>query len=76
MGLGEDQELVESLVFDIAAIFDGSRDVKSDGEPLRPFITFADDRKGGRLIAVEGGSWMHEICSGIVEQMFEKNPTA
>ena len=76
MGLGDDQELVENLVFDIAAILDGSRDVKSDGELLRPFVTFADDRKGERLLAVEGGSWLHEICSGIVEKMFEDNSPA
>jgi hypothetical protein len=76
MGLGEDQELVEGLVFDICTILDGSREAKIDGKQLLPFITFADDRKGEHLVSAGGGSWMHEICSGIVEKIYEDEPSA
>jgi hypothetical protein len=76
MGLGEDQELVEGLVFDICAILDGSREAKVGGKQLLPFITFADDRKGENLVSAGGGSWMHEICSDVVEKIYERKPSA
>ena len=76
MGLGDDRGLVESLVFDISAILDGSRVMELDGKPLLPFLTFADEREPKQLLAAEGGSWMHEICGGVVEEMFEDEPPA
>ncbi len=76
MGLGADQELVESLVFDISVILDGSREMELEGKPLRPFLTFSDDRKGEHLIGSEYGSWMHEICGGVVEQIFDDESSA
>jgi hypothetical protein len=71
MGLGGDRDLVEGLVFDVSAILDGSREMELDGRPLLPFLTFADDRDPEELLAVESGSWMHEICGRVVEEMFE-----
>lgn len=74
MGLGEDQELVESLVFDICVILDGGREAKVGGGPLRPFLMFADDEDGKQLVMVEGASWMHEVCGRIVEKMYAEKP--
>lgn len=75
-GLGRDQELLENLVWDIAAILDGSREMKLDGKLLLPFLTFAEKRGGGELVATKGGSWMHEICGGVVDEMFGDEPPA
>jgi len=73
-GLGEDQELVESLLFDIGAILDGSAEMKVGGKPLIPFLAFAKNRGSDEVIASKGGSWIHEVCSDAVEKMFEENP--
>jgi len=73
MGLGDDRDLLENLVWDVAAIVDGSRDMKLEGKPLIPCLTFAEKRGGTDLIGTKGGSWMHEICSGVIEEMFEED---
>ncbi len=76
MGLGDDKELLEGLVFDISAILDGSREMDLDGKPLLPFLTFADSRDPKELLAAESGSWMHEICAGVIEEMFDDEQSA
>jgi hypothetical protein len=55
MGLRDDKELVESIVFDIGAILDGSRKMEVDGKPLLPFLTFANYREPTELLASESG---------------------
>jgi hypothetical protein len=76
MGLGTDQELVESLMFDIGAILDGSRVMDLDGKQLRPFLMFADDIKGVQLISSGDGSWIHEVSGDIVTKIFGDEPSA
>ena len=76
MGLGDDRDLVQGLVFDVSAILDGSREMEIDGKPLLPFLTFADDRNPKELLAAESGSWMHEICGRVVEEIFDDEPSA
>jgi hypothetical protein len=76
MGLGADQELVESLMFDIGAIIDGSRVMNLDGKQLRPVLMFADDVKGEQLISSGDGSWIHEVSGDIVTKIFEDEPSA
>lgn len=70
MGLGDDRELLENLVWEVAAILDGSRDMRLDGKLLLPFLTFAEKRGGEHLIAARGGSWMHEVCGDVFQEMF------
>jgi hypothetical protein len=76
MGLGDDRELLEGLVWDVVAILDGSREMKLDGKFLLPFLTFTDARGGEYLVAAQGGSWMHEVCSGVLKEMFGDVPSA
>ncbi|HEY1717188.1 MAG TPA: hypothetical protein VGH42_02705 [Verrucomicrobiae bacterium] len=72
MGLGEDRELIESLLFDISVIIDGSREMKFNGKQIKPILMFAEDKEYKQLITSGGGSWMHEICGKVVSKMFEK----
>jgi hypothetical protein len=76
MGLGTDQELVESLMFDIGAVLDGSQVMDLDGKQLRPFLMFADDDAGEQLVSAGSSSWIHEVSGGIVTKMFEDEPSA
>jgi hypothetical protein len=71
MGLGTDQELVETLVFDISVILDGGREIELEGKRIKPVLMFADDNEGNRLVTAGSGSWMHEICGEVVGKMFE-----
>jgi hypothetical protein len=76
MGLGADQELVESLVFDIGAILDGSREMELNGRQLKPFLMFADDDDGEELVSAGCGSFIHEVSGGVVSKIFGDEPSA
>jgi hypothetical protein len=75
VGIDANKELVGSFVFDICAIFDGSREMDVDGTLVRPYLTFVDDEEGEEVIE-GGGSWMHEISHEIVAEIFENEPSA
>lgn len=66
------QKTTEDLTFGIAALFDGGRLLEFEGKLLRPFLTFAMDDGATKLLAAEGGSWMHEYAVGAAEQVCEE----
>lgn len=66
------QKTTEDLTFGISAIFDGDRLLEFEGKLLRPVVTFAMDDAGSKLLAAEGGSWMHEYAVGAAEQVCEE----
>jgi hypothetical protein len=68
-GVGEDKiaDLTEDLTFQTACVFDNSTNMKHEGFPLVPILTFAVDEKRENLVGVEGGSWMHEYAIGVAE---------
>lgn len=71
-GITEESALSEatgSIVFSIGAIIDGSRVMELDGQPVVPFLAFANERGGNDLLAAEGGSWMHEYVFGAVDEI-------
>ena len=75
VGMWQDQDTVESLVYDICSLLDGGSGEEVGGKPLRPVLMFADDKSGKHLIAAEGGSWMHEICHEVVDKIYGKKPS-
>lgn len=62
-------EAVESIVFSVAAIVDGSRVMELEGRGVVPVLTFAKERNGEELIAAKGGTWMHEYVCGAVDDV-------
>jgi hypothetical protein len=44
-----------------------------EGKLLRPFLTFAMNDDATKLLAAEGGSWMHEYAVGAAEQVCEES---
>jgi len=75
-GVTNNQALYEAtghIAFSVAAIFDGSRVMKLDGEQVFPVLTFARERNGSDLVGAEGGSWMHEYVFGTVDEVFDSS---
>ena len=73
--LGLDEPKVKESTFDIAfsmtAIIDSSRVMELNGHDVLPFLGFRallEDEEV--LLANESGSYMHELCSAVVERMF------
>ncbi|HWN94363.1 MAG TPA: hypothetical protein VNT99_04975 [Methylomirabilota bacterium] len=63
------RDVVETITFQITAIIDGSRVM--DGGELRPYLTFADNDERTRLVATEGGSYMHELAHKVIAELID-----
>lgn len=75
-GISDDNKLYEAtgnLAFSVAAIIDGSRVMKLEEKAVVPVLTFAKERNGDELIAVEGGSWLHEYVFSTIDDVFDND---
>ena len=72
-GISEERlaDVTGDIAFSIAAILDGSRVMQTDGKPLIPVLTFAEDAQRTTLVARPGGSFMHEYVHGTVDEIFD-----
>lgn len=73
-GVDEDliYDITGDLAFSICAIVDSSRVMEVEGEPVLPFLTFAKSDKKEELIAMDGGSYMHEMAFGFTDEVFDE----
>lgn len=69
-------DVTSDIAFSIATMIDGSRVMNLEGRPLTPFLTFAEDSERTRLVARDGGSFMHEYVHGIVDDVFDSEDSA
>ncbi len=67
------RDVVESIAFDVGAIFDGSQVVSSEEDHLVPILGFAEGRMRDQLLLSHsgGGSSLHEFVPGAVEEEFD-----
>lgn len=67
-------DITGDLSFQICAIIDSSSVMEIDGEEVLPFLTFSKSRKERNTIIVnDGGSYMHEMVFGFVDEIFEED---
>ena len=74
-GVDDSQTLHDAtsdMAFSLACILDGSRIMELDGEPVLPFIGFANERDGDEIVVSEAGTWMHEYSHGTVSDVFDR----
>jgi hypothetical protein len=64
MSEGTKQLFIETLLFNVTCVIDGSQVMELDGEPLVPRLTFANERDGDAVVSCGGGSFMHEYVMG------------
>ena len=73
-GVPEDliYDISGDLSFQICAIIDSSTVMEVDGEEVLPFLTFSKSlNERSTIIANDGGSYMHEMVYGFVDEIFE-----
>jgi hypothetical protein len=72
-GVSEDRlaDVTGDVAFSIAAIIDGSRVIRAEGEPVIPIITFAEDAERTKLVGRPYGSFMHEYVHSTVDEVFD-----
>lgn len=63
------RELSASISFSIASIIDDTAHLQSDGDPVRPYLTFQTE--DNELVHCGGNAYMHESVYDILKRMFD-----
>ena len=63
------RELTASIAFSVASIIDDNARIESDGEPVKPYLTFQSGSK--ELLHCGENSYMHESVYNILKRMFD-----
>ena len=63
------EELTASIAFSVASIIDDTTQIESDGEPVKPYLTF---RSGdNEIIHCGENSCTYEFVVGILKKLFD-----
>lgn len=63
------EELTANLAFSIASIIDDTTGIDSDGDAVKPYLTF---RQGDDLIHCGENSFTYEFVRGILKELFDR----
>jgi len=66
------EEIVQTALFHIGCLLDGSAEVKGPDGPMQVVLTFRKHQHDSTLISGGGTSWIHEYASGIAEDYFDR----
>lgn len=68
------RELTGAVAFQVCAVLDCSYEMKMNGVPVRPVLTFAADEEITEVVSGGGVSDMHEYVYGAVDDFFDNKP--
>lgn len=63
------RELTASLAFSVASIIDDTANLQSEGDAVRPYLTFRSGES--ELIHCGENAYLHELVYDVLKRMFE-----